>query len=226
MHLANCTMCFEPGTLLRVGVRASAAIDSVPEVTNARALAKAAFTSVTSRAYPMLRVGRGAVVVVWGPAGQGKSSLAGRLVDGIDGPVALQSVEEAPGPALHDRLARCHIRREDFHILGRTSVDGVADFCREKKIVALAIDSLQIAAYTSEELRHLTLVLPDLRVLVAVCQVNKRGSIEGKERVIFEADVAIRCDQMKFVLTKSRYQKLDVSGDVLSFAEGAHDEDN
>lgn len=218
-YVATCTGCFEPRTLVRAGARPTAAIDFVPEVTTARALAKAAWTSVGSAAYPSLRLGRGAFGLVFGPAGNGKSSFATRLLDGLDGPVVLQSVEESVGPTLSDRLARCRVRRDDFFVVGRASADQLTDCVRSRRAVGLAIDSVQMAAFTPEELRHLLLVLPDLRVLVAISQVNKAGRVEGRERLLHEADVAIACEAMAWSIVKSRYQPAGVGGPVLSGEE-------
>lgn len=215
-HASACLGCFESGTIVRIGRRDQAAIDAAPEVTTAAALAKAAWTPVASTAYANLRLGAGALLVIWGPPGGGKSTFAARLLDGLRGPVVLLSAEEAPGPSLHARLQRCRVRREDFAIVGRASIDQVADVVRQRRAVALGVDSVQLAMFTADELRHLLLVLPSLRVITAVAQVNKRGEIEGRERLLHEADVAIQCDALQWTLTKSRFQPIErVGGRVL-----------
>ncbi len=175
---------------------------------------------MTSSAYPKLRVGRGALIVVYGAPGSGKSTFATRFLDSLTGPVILQSVEEAPGPSLHERLARCHVRRDDFTIVGRASVDQLAECLRAHRAIGLAIDSVQMAAFTADELRHLLIVIPSLHALVAIAQVNKAGRIEGRERLMHEADVAVQCESdgpsLRWELVKSRYQPLGVCGDVIN----------
>lgn len=218
-HAAGCTTCFASGSLLRVGHRPPAAVDALPEVTDARALAKAAWTVVETRAFPALQLCTGALVVVYGPPGNGKSTFATRVLDGLAGPVVLASVEEAPGPSLHARLARCRVRRPDFVIVGRASVDQIATCVRERGAVGVAIDSVQTAAFTPEELRHLLVVLPRLRVLIAVSQVNKRGEVEGRERLRHEADVVVACSAMRWTVEKSRYQQVGIGGDVLDLGQ-------
>jgi predicted ATP-dependent serine protease len=222
-HSSSCTGCLGTGTVLRIGRRAVAEIDAAPELTTAADLAKAAWTPVISAAYGNLRLGAGALVVVYGPPGGGKSTFATRLLDGFRGPVVLQSVEEAPGPSLHARLHRCRVRRADFVIAGRASVDQVANVVRDKRAVGLVVDSVQIAAFTPDELRHLLLVLPTLRVVVGVAQVNKAGRIEGRERLLHEADVAIQCEGLRWAVTKSRYQPSEVGGDICQWeGDDAH----
>lgn len=223
VHAPTCSSCLDCGTIVRVGWREQAAIDLSPEITNAAELMKASWTPVSSSAYPDLRVGRGALAVVYGPAGGGKSSFTTRLLNGLAGPVVLQSVEEAPGPSLHERLRRCRVSRADFVITGRASVDQLAQLIQSRHAIALAIDSVQMAAFSAEELRHLLLVLPTLRVLVAIAQVNKAGRIEGRERLIHEADVAVRCEGLRWQLTKSRYQLTELTGDVLDFEGDDHE---
>lgn len=214
-HGSNCTSCLEAGTLMRVGSRAPAAIDLVPEITDAHSLAMAAWTRVETSAFPGLQLCGGALLVVYGPPGHGKSSFATRALDGLRGPVVLASVEEAPGPSLNARLSRCHVRRKDFAIVGRASVDQLADFVRDRKAIGLGVDSVQMAAFTSEELRHLLVVLPTLKVLVGVSQTNKRGEVEGRERLSHEADVVVQVSQLRWQVTKSRYQPVGVGGEVL-----------
>ncbi len=215
-HAPSCVGCLDAGTIVRIGTRASAAIDFTAEVTTAAELARASWTPVVSSAYTHLRLGVGALLVVYGPAGGGKSSLATRLLDGLRAPVILQSVEEPPGPSLHARLARCGVKRNDFTIAGRASVDQLAALIRDRKAVALGIDSVQVAAFTPDDLRHLLLVLPTLQIIVAIAQVNKRGEIEGRERLLHEADIAIRVEDLRWTITKSRYQPNDIAGSVLA----------
>jgi hypothetical protein len=224
-HLATCPWCFESGTLIRAGVRPAAAIDAELEVTNARDLAKGNWSFVTSTAYPEIRIGVGALALIVAPPGNGKSTLATRLSAGFAGSIVYQSVEECVGPSLADRLARCHVRRADFFLVGRSSVDQLAEFVRARKAVALVIDSVQMASFTPEDLRHLLIVLPDLRVLVAVSQTNRRGDAAGRVALVHEADLVITCEDMRWTIAKSRYQPAGVSGDVLPNKE-PNDEDD
>jgi hypothetical protein len=217
--VATCPYCFEAGSLIRTGFRQSAAIDAVPEVTTAHALAMASWSLVECAPYPALRIGRGSLSVVFGAPGNGKSTFATKMLNGLRGPVVYQSVEEAVGPSLHDRLARCGVRRNDFYIVGRASVDQLADVVRTRQAVGLAVDSVQMAAFTPEELRHLLIVLPELQTIVAVAQVNAKGVIEGRNRLAHEADLVVSCEAMDWVVTKSRYQMVGINGRILAQSE-------
>jgi predicted ATP-dependent serine protease len=215
-HAAACTSCLESGTIVRAGKRPPAAIDAVAEITTAAKLAKANFTVVHSEAYGKLRLGAGVLLVAYGPPGSGKSTFTTRLLDALDGPVVYQSTEEGLGPTLHARLARCRVRRDDFTIVGSASIDQVVDVLRTRRAMALAVDSVQVAAYSAEELRRLLIVLgPTLQIVIGTCQVNKRGRVEGRERLLHEADVVVRVDSMAWVIEKSRFQPSGVEGSVL-----------
>jgi predicted ATP-dependent serine protease len=216
-HAAACTSCLESGAIIRAGRRSPAAIDTVAEVTTAAKLAKASFTIVRSEAYGRLRLGAGVLLVAYGPAGSGKSTFTTRLINALAGPVVYQSTEEGLGATLRARLDRCKVRRDDFTIVGaNASIDQVVDIVRTRRAVALAVDSVQVAAYTAEELRRLLIVLaPTLQLVVGTCQVNKRGRIEGRERLLHEGDVVVRVESMAWVVEKSRYQPSGVEGSVL-----------
>jgi len=153
-------------------------------------------------------VGAGALVVLAGPPGSGKSSLAARILDGTPGTVVYVSVEEAPGASVGQRLARLGIARPDFLVVGWGSADQIAALARQRRVTALAIDSVQVASWHARELRHLLAVLPQLRLIVAVSQVNKRGEIAGTNELLHEADVCLEVESMSATLVKSRYQEV------------------
>lgn len=173
-------------------------------------------------AYPDLRLGAGALLLISGAPGQGKSTVATRLLDSMDGAVLLVSAEEALGPALAARLSRCGVRRENFHVLTNASCDAVVEFARKKNVVALGVDSVTEAAWTARELRHVLEVVPSLDLLIGVLQVRKDGLPAGAVALQHESDAHVAVEGMRWSLLKSRYQVLDVGGDVLPSKEGAH----
>lgn len=206
--VAWCSHCFGVNRVLMVGQRPVAAIDAEPESADAASLAALAGDPVPVRAYPALRIGHGAMVVLWGPPGGGKSTMAARWLDAVAGPVLYVSHEEGLGPTLATRLKRLNIGRRDFKLLGRANVDQVVAEIRQHRPVAVVIDSVQAGTWEASDLRHLLALHPRLGAVIAVCQVNAKGQPEGKRGLIHEADLSIRVEGMAATATKNRYQEI------------------
>jgi AAA domain len=206
--VAWCSHCFGVNRVLLVGQRPVAAIDAEPESADAASLAALAGDPVPVRAYPALRIGHGALVVLWGPPGGGKSTMAARWLDAVAGPVLYVSHEEGLGPTLASRLKRLGIGRRDFKLLGRANVDQVVAEIRRHRPVAVAIDSVQAGTWEASDLRHLLALHPRLGAVIAVCQVNAKGQPEGKRGLIHEADLSIRVEGMAATATKNRYSEI------------------
>ena len=212
---AFCAGCGQTGSTYQLGRRARAEIDSALEIATAADLVRQANQVEQLAGCPGVMVGGQALVVLAGPPGSGKSSLATRILDGTPGPVMYVSVEEAPGPSLGQRLARLGVRRPDFYVIGWGDADQVAAVLRQRRCVAVAIDSVQVAHWHARELRHLLAVLPSLRLIVAVSQVNKRGEIAGTNELLHEADVALEIEDLQARLVKSRFQGVTTDGTVV-----------
>jgi predicted ATP-dependent serine protease len=217
IHAPICSRCLTSHQMVLEGERARAEVDAVPELVSARDLSRQRWSSVDVGAYPKLKLGRGALVVLVGRRGSGKSSMLARALDTIRGPAALLSSEEPAGPSISERLERLHVRRNDLWICSRGTVDQVAEIIRQRKIVSLGIDSVQRASYEPRELRHLLLTLPSLAVLFAVSQVNRDGDVRGGEELAHECDVLLEVEDLTWRVVKSRYQP-DGGGDVLRAA--------
>ena len=218
-HVPWCPHCMCEGTVVLLGARSRSAFDAEPEIVSARDLARMHWQQAGTSAYPELQVGRGALVVVTGDPGSGKSSFVARALDGTSGPVVLLSAEEAPGPALASRLLRARVKRDDFMVIGRASVDQLVDLCRSHKAAALAVDSAQPANLNARDLRHLLTALPSIEALYAVAQVNAQGHIAGRRTLEHEADIVVRCAGLRWELSKSRYEPVGKTGDVMPKTE-------
>jgi len=214
-HYPFCARCWRSGSIVPQAHRARAAVDSQPGQSNARDIAKMRFRLVEQTAYPRLELGARALLLLSGPPGSGKSSAGTRLVDSMNGPVVYLSSEEGIGPALSARLLRCGVARDSFHVLTRATVDQVVQFVRDKRAVALVVDSVTEAAWSARELRHLLELAPTLDLLVAILQVTKGGLPAGAMSLQHEADAHVAVDGMRWQLVKSRYQDTSLSGDVL-----------
>ena len=189
-------------------------IDAETEVSSAAVLSKLAASPEPVAAYPQILCSPGALAVLWGPPGGGKTTAMLRWLNGLRGPVLFLSAEEGLGPVLAQRLVRLGISRPDFGLLGRATVDAVGEEVRRRKAVGLGIDSVQAAMFEPSELRHLLAVLPSLQVVLAVCQVNARGTPEGRNALIHEADIAANVSGMHITLSKSRYQLANAPHDM------------
>lgn len=222
-HVAMCSACWRPGTLIPVAHRLRAAIDYQPGVSNARALAGMAWRRVEHPGvYDDLVVGAGALMLVSGPPGAGKSSWACCLLDALKGPVLYVAAEEGIAPTLSARLLRCNIKRSDFHVITRASVDTAVAFAQTCKAVACVVDSLQEAVWTAQELRHVLEVVPSLDTLIAVAQVTKEGLAAGLNAYMHGCDLHVRVESMAWTLTRSRYQDIGIGGPVLPSKKDNH----
>jgi predicted ATP-dependent serine protease len=220
-HFATCSSCWRSGSLIPLAHRLRAEIDYQPGVSNARALAGMAWRRVEhAGAYEDMVVGAGALVLVSGPAGSGKSSLSARFANAVKGPVLYVAAEEGISPSLAARLLRCNVKRPDFHVLTRASVDAAVAFAQAHRAVACVVDSVQEAVWTAHELRHVLEVVPSLDLLIAVMQVTKTGVAAGSNAYQHECDVHVRVEAMAWNIVKSRYQDLaGIGGAVLPAKE-------
>jgi predicted ATP-dependent serine protease len=216
-HLLVCTFCWRDGQIAPCSRRQGANIDLVPAISNARSLARMGWNRLKHPGvYEALVIGAGALLLVSGFPGAGKSSWACILLDAIIGAVLLVAAEEGLGPSLAARLARCGIKRPDFGIIARASVDAVVEYALANKVVAIVIDSVQEASWSAQDLRHLLAVVPTLDLVIGVQQVTKEGAPAGLMALQHEADVQVTVEDMRWSLKKSRYQDLaDVGGEVL-----------
>lgn len=204
-----CTGCGARGRVIMLGRRPRAELDAAVEVADAASLARLAGEPKPLAAYPTILVGHGALAVVVGESGGGKSTASALILDAVRGPVLYVSAEEGLGPTLAQRLTRLGVTRRDFHLLGRATVDQTAEYLRKTRAVALVIDSVQAAQWEPRDLRHLLAVHPRVELLLAVCQVNAKGRPEGRHSLIHEADLVLAVEQLHITVTKSRYQEIN-----------------
>lgn len=215
-HQPTCTRCFLSGYILPWSERPRAALDGTIGVSNAREVTSRMFRQIEQSAYEDLELGYSALVMVSGRPGMGKSSMASLLVNGVKGPCLSINAEEGIAQSYAARLRRLGIKRADFHIVTRASVDIAVSYARKVGARAVLIDSVQEACWSANELRHMLEVVPEIGLLVAVMQVTKAGLPAGSNALIHECDVHIVVEQMTWTLRKSRFQQIsNVGGPVL-----------
>jgi predicted ATP-dependent serine protease len=129
--------------------------------------------------------------------------------------VVYYSAEEKLGPTFAARLERCGVKRDDFYAIGQASVDDLCEFCIARHAVALVVDSIQMTTIRPEDLRRL-LEAARAATLVYVLHATKAGEPAGANSYLHEADVVIRVAELRWTVTKSRYQEADgVAREVL-----------
>ena len=213
-RLAFCWSCLGDNTILELPQRPRSQLRGTMARASARDLASSHWTLVESAAYP-LRVLKGALALVYGPPGAGKSTMAARWLDGVEGPVVFVAAEEGLGPALSERLSRLAIRRRDFHVLSGGTVDALVEELQQVKARAVCIDSLSVAQLVPGELRKVQ-ESAKVPLVLGTLQVTKSGQAAGSHAWLHEADVVVHVEKMKWTLEKSRYQDVGAKGEVLN----------
>ena len=213
-RLAFCWTCLGDGTILELPQRPRSQLRGTMARASARELASANWTLVESTAYPSLRVLKGALALVYGGPGAGKSTMAARWLDKVAGPVVYVATEEGLGPVLSERLSRLAIRRRDFHVCSGGTVDSLVEELAQVKARALCIDSLSVAQLVPGELRKVQ-ESAKVPLVLGTLQVTKSGQAAGSHAWLHEADVVVHVEKMKWTLEKSRYQDVGAKGEVL-----------
>lgn len=201
-----CSWCWAGHSLVLAPERPRAAFDGEPELLTARELAKTTYQSFDVPAYPGLVLKRGALVVLVGKRGSGKSTMAARMLDSIPAQTLLVSVEEPAGPSVAARLARIGAHDDRMLVCSRATVDQLVGIVRKHKVAAIGVDSAQRALFEARDLRHLLVALPTVATVVAVSQVNRDGDVRGGEELAHECDVLIEVEDLHWKISKSRYQ--------------------
>jgi len=182
-------------------------------VRQARDLVRASWSLESFPSYPGLAWSPGAFVLVWGPPGAGKSTMAFRAAGEADGPVGLYLAEEDQGPAVGQRLRACGLDRPDVEVLRGGGVDDLVAWARGRREPVLVIDSVSATFFQPQDLRRLVDV-GGLRLLLVTAQATKGGEHAGPRALAHEADVVVKVADGGWTVEKNRYGPSGVSGRV------------
>jgi predicted ATP-dependent serine protease len=210
-RLACCFVCGTPSCVVPAYQRAVARSLGQLQRTTAQGLVRMRMNELRLDAAPDLRIGEGALVVLWGAPGAGKSTLALRWLDSVQGPVVLYAAEEGLSVTLGERMQRLGVTRPTLHVVGHCAVDELAGVVSSVRARALLIDSLTVTPLTPHDVRTLSVNL-GLPVTFVVAQVNKAGELRGTNELLHEADVGVVVENQRWSVVKSRYQEVPPEG--------------
>lgn len=163
-------------------------------------------------AYPEITVGPGAVILVGGPPGAGKSTLA-LNVAAASTPSAYLPLECGIGPALSELCRRLEVREKKLRFYLPKNVSEVFAIAEADGLKLLAIDSVNVSTIQPEDC---TAMAKAHGVLVlALIQVCKDGGFAGSNRWVHEADTVISVADLRWEVQKNRFGAAGVRGGVL-----------
>lgn len=140
------------------------------------------------------------LILIFGPPGAGKTSLALMMADAWSHPSIVLSFELGLGPSLASLVARLEIMKPDF-----ACVESWADIPRlVEEYDLVVVDSLQQASLMPDYWRRLTVDRGKLLILTS--QVNSEGEVRGGLAGSHLADIVIELPGLgAFRLRKNRF---------------------
>jgi predicted ATP-dependent serine protease len=206
-----CIRCFRTGVCIPDYRRVTGELLPAARRTTARKLAAEDQAVFSLKTYPEIKMQHDSFIAIHGGQGGGKTTLTLRTLDELH-PSLFVSGEMKVGPVLSAYLRRLEIRRDDLNIIEPQSTNQILDAARDG-VRAVGIDSLSVLTLLPEDCVSLA---RNARVIViGILQETKAGIAAGSNAWLHAADIVIRCENLKWILEKSRYQELGVSGDIL-----------
>lgn len=211
-----CIACLHFNTIMLAPHRRTATLDGEFQVATARDLVQATWDSLAAEeALPGVRLQQRAFVLIVGPPGCGKSTLAAQAANCFKAPVVLLNIEERLAASVGERLSRLGIHRRDYYVVGRSTVDQAVTFIRRVRAKVVVLDSMQASTWLSSDIRNLVNACL-LDVILVTSQVNAEGRMAGKNEAAHEADVIIDLEESgAWTVTKSRYGPTGLRGQVV-----------
>jgi len=161
-------------------------------------------------------LGAGAFVVTHGSPGSGKTTQLLKAADELQPSVVLP-IEMGVGPLLASMLQRIEIRSERITFQEPRSLPEIFALAETPGLKALFVDSLSVSTLQPNDAR--SLARANKIIVWGTLQETKSGAFRGSNEWAHAADVILAVDRMRWTLTKSRYQEIGLTGDVLCATE-------
>jgi predicted ATP-dependent serine protease len=210
-----CPACFRSGLIFtRYKRLADEYVPRVPGVT-AQTLAKSVSRLSSLSCCPGVILGPGAFVVSHGGPGHGKSTQILKVADELKPSIVLP-LEMSAGPLLASMLQRLEIHSPHVVFEEPRSLPEIFALAETRGLRALFVDSLSVSTLQPADAR--SMARANNIVVWGTLQETKGGTFRGSNAWAHEADVILEIKDMRWTVTKSRYQAAGLSGEVCASA--------
>lgn len=178
------------------------------------------FDSITIPGYEQLgQLERGAIIMLHGGAGSGKSTFALKLANaymaGRHGVAMYVSAEEmksingkgVPSQTLVDRIKRYSIAQNIVFTSNKT-LGGVIKTAKDNNAGFVVIDSLSATELSTDDVKKMIHLMPGV-IIVFILQHTKQGTYKGDSELDHLSDMTIRADKFKLSTIKTRYGQFE-----------------